>query len=259
MDIKRYLERIGHDKPVGPNLDTLRDIHRAHMLTVPFENLDIHLGRPIQLEEQALWRKIILQKRGGFCYELNGLFAWLLKQIGFQVRYLNGRVYNNQGNYGREFDHLALMVQIPGETTPWLADVGFGDSFIEPLKFEFNGEQVQGPHAYRLEEFEGGFNLCRKDFDGNWSRQYFFDLQPRNFPSDYEAACHYHQTSPKSSFTRERITSRATPTGRLTLDPHFLTITINGRRKKLRVKNEDEYRALLKTNFGISVDSHISK
>jgi N-hydroxyarylamine O-acetyltransferase len=89
MDIKRYLEHIGHDSPVRPNLETFRDIHRAHMLTVSFENLDIHLGNPIRLTEQALWEKISLQKRGGFCYELNGMLAWLLKQIGFQVRYLN--------------------------------------------------------------------------------------------------------------------------------------------------------------------------
>jgi N-hydroxyarylamine O-acetyltransferase len=140
LDIQWYLNRIGYRKPIKPNLETLSGVHRTHMLTVPFENLDIHLGKPIRLTEQALWEKVVIQKRGGFCYELNGLFAWLLKQIGFHVTYLNGYVYSEQGDYGREFDHLALMVQIPGYDTQWLADVGFGDSFVEPLKIVLNGE-----------------------------------------------------------------------------------------------------------------------
>jgi N-hydroxyarylamine O-acetyltransferase len=151
------------------------------------------------------------------------------------------------------------MVRIPGQTTHWLADVGFGDSFIEPLKIEFDSEQPQGLHAYRLDKVEGGVDLCSRDFDGNWYRQYFFDLKPRNFPSDYEAACHYHQTSPNSSFTRKRIVSRATPTGHVTLETNFLAITKNDQRKVQRVKNEDEYKELLETKFGISVDSHTSK
>lgn len=252
MDIQTCLGRIGYDKPVKSNIETLHGVHLAHMLTIPFENLDIHLGHPIQLNEQALWDKMIVRKRGGFCYELNGLFAWLLKGIGFDVIYLNGRVYNDEGtSYGREFDHLTLMVKIPGEPSTRLADVGFGDSFVKPLKLEFDIEQAQGLRAFHLEEVDDGINLWRRDFDGVWRRQYLFDLKPRNFPSDYEESCHYHQTSPKSSFTRARVISRATLEGRVTLDDQNLTITTNGQRKKRRVRNDAEYQELLKTCFGI--------
>jgi N-hydroxyarylamine O-acetyltransferase len=251
MDIRTYLERIGYDKSVRPDLDCLFGLHRTHLLTVPFENLDIHSGIPIQLIEKALWDKIVVRRRGGFCYELNGIFAWLLKNVGFEVTYLNGRVYNNEGKRGREFDHLTLLVKIPTEEQYWLADVGFGDSFFEPLRFEYNGEQAQGLRAYKIEPVENGYDLFMRGFDGDWKRQYYFDLQPRRFPADYEEACLYHQTSPKSSFTRERVISLATPDGRISLDIKNLTITTNGRLLKQPLRSKDEFQRLLGTHFDI--------
>lgn len=254
MDIKTYLARIGYDRAVKLDVETLFGLHRTHLLTVPFENLDIHLGKPIQLTEQTLWDKIVLRKRGGFCYELNGMFAWLLRQIGYEVTYLNGRVYNGEGKRGREFDHLTLLVRIPNEEPHWLADVGFGDSFFEPLRFEYNGRQTQGSCTYRLEAVEDGIDLWRQDYDGNWAPQYFFDLEPRSFPSDYEASCHYHQTSPKSSFTRERVISLATPDGRISLDANNLTLTTNGKRVKRQLNGEAEFKELLLRYFGIELN-----
>ncbi|MGD8405390.1 MAG: arylamine N-acetyltransferase [Anaerolineales bacterium] len=253
VDIRNYLNRIGFDGPVRLDVETLFGLHRTHLLTVPFENLDIHLEKPIELDEQALWRKIVLQGRGGFCYELNGMFAWLLRQIGFDVNYLNGRVYNHAGKRGREFDHLTLRVNIPGEAFSWLADVGFGDSFFEPLMFDFIGEQVQGSRAYRLENVKDGIDLLRREHNGNWSPQYFFDLQARTFPGDYQASCNYHQTSPKSSFTRERVVSLATPDGRITLDSNNLTLTTNGKRIKRPLNGEQEFREFLKYYFEIEL------
>ena len=200
-----------------------------------------------------LWDKIILRRRGGFCYELNGAFAWLLKQIGFDVKYLNGRVYNNEGTRGREFDHLTLLVSIPSHEANWLADVGFGDSFFEPLNVEYHGEQPQGSRAYRLETIDGGIDLWRRDYDGEWNRQYFFDLQSRSFPEDYEESCNYHQTSSQSSFTRERVISLATPDGRISLDTKSLTITTNGKRVKRPLTGNAEFQELLIRYFGIEV------
>jgi N-hydroxyarylamine O-acetyltransferase len=253
MNIRTYLERIGYDKAVRLDIESLFGLHRTHLLTVPFENLDIHAGKPIQLTERALWNKIIIRQRGGFCYELNGMFAWLLKQIGFEVTYLNGRVYNAEGKRGLEFDHLTLLVRLPTDDQYWLADVGFGDSFFEPLRFGVDGEQVQGLRAYRLEQVAAGYDLLKRDFDGNWSRQYFFDLQPCVFPSDYESACLYHQISPQSSFTQRRVISLATPGGRLTLDSQNLSITTNGKRIKRKLKNEADFQEMLRTYFGIEL------
>jgi N-hydroxyarylamine O-acetyltransferase len=221
------------------------------MLHVPFENLDIALKRPILLNEEALWNKIILQGRGGFCYELNGLFARLLQEIGFDVTYLNARVYNREGELGIDFDHLALLVHIPGQPGRWLADVGFGDSFNEPLSFEGPELQEQGRRAYRLEAMQGGHATWQRNYGGSWERHYFFDHQSRRFPEEYESACTYHQTSPQSSFTRGSIISRATPQGRVSLEDGWLIITKNGLRTERAVTSRDQYNALLEQYFRI--------
>jgi len=252
MDIQTYLTRIQYLKPVRPDAQTLQGLHLAHMQNVAFENLDIGLKRPILLTEEALWSKIILQKRGGFCYELNGLFAWLLKEIGFDVSYLNARVFNREGELGIDFDHLALLVSEPNETTHWLADVGFGDSFNLPLRFEESEEQVQGLRSYRLEQAGDGYITWQKNYDGSWERQYFFDLEPRQFPIDYEPACFYHQTSPESSFTRGGVISRATPDGRVSLEDERLILTKN-RERTVRPINKHEYQKLLKEYFGVDL------
>ncbi len=251
MDISAYLARIDYAKPVKPDAQTLRGLQLAHMLHVPFENLDIGLKRLIQLSEEALWNKIVIQKRGGFCYELNGLFARLLNEIGFDVTYLNARVYDRRGELGIDYDHLALLVKIPGQSARWLADVGFGDSFYEPLNFEERGEQVQGLRAYRLEQISNGYITWQKNYDGSWERLYFFDLSPQKFPDDYEAACLYHQTSPESSFTRSSIVSRATHDGRVSLEDGRLILTKNGQRSEHPIAHTEEYHALLKEYFGV--------
>lgn len=253
MDISLYLARIRYFQPIKPDAQTLRGLQLAHMLNVPFENLDIALKRPIQLSEEALWNKIVVQKRGGFCYELNGLFAGLLKEIGFSVTYLNARVFNREGKPGIDFDHLALLVQPPDQPGRWLVDVGFGDSFNEPLRFEKPEKQIQGLRSFRLEQASDGCVVWRKNYDGTWERQYFFDLRPRNFPVDYEAACLYHQTSPRSSFTRGSVISRATPDGRVTLEERRLITTRKGQRSERPVEGKAEYRALLKQYFDVTL------
>ena len=253
METHLYLARIGYAKAIRPDVQTLRGLHVAHMRNVPFENLNIRLKRPIHLSKEALWEKIVLQKRGGFCYELNGLFGWLLEQLGFEVTYLNARVYNRQGQLGIDFDHLALLVRIPNQPGRWLADVGFGDSFNEPLSFEEAGEQVQGLRSYRLEELPNGFVTWQKNYDGTWERHYFFDLQAHKFPEEYEVGCLYHQTSPQSSFTRGSIISRATPEGRVSLEDGRLILTKNGQRTERKIEKKEEYDRLLKEHFDVTL------
>jgi len=253
MNVSDYLERIHYTQPIKPDAETLRKLQLAHMQNVPFENLDIGLHRLIKIDEESMWEKIINQKRGGFCYELNGLFAWLLKQVGFDVNHLNARVYNNRGKLGIDFDHLALLVWIPGEKGRWLADVGFGDSFEEPLRMEERGEQVQELRSYWLEKLSGGYIVWQRNYDGSWERQYFFDLKPHQFPEEYQSACLYHQTSPNSSFTHGSIISRATPNGRVSLEDGWLILTTNGIREKRPLANQEEYQILLKEYFGVEL------
>src|SRR3989440_10034587 len=139
MDIQAYLQRIDYTGPLVPSAKTLRLLQVAHLRTVPFENLSIHSGEPIVLDDDALFEKIVSRRRGGFCYELNGLFAALLRALGFDVVLLSAGVAHAGGGFGPEFDHLLLVVDLQEH---WLADVGFGDSFLEPVRL-VTGEQVQ--------------------------------------------------------------------------------------------------------------------
>src|SRR5216684_3858804 len=147
MDTKAYLQRINHTSPLAPGAETLRLLQVAHLQIVPFENLSIHSGEPIVLDDEALFEKIVRRRRGGFCYELNGLFAALLRTLGFDVTMLSARVANAEGIFGPDFDHMTLLVTL---TERWLVDVGFGDSFLEPLKLDEHNDQVQGDRAYRI-------------------------------------------------------------------------------------------------------------
>ena len=251
MNVATYLERIGYHGPLEPTAETLRRLHLAHLYSVPFENLSIHWGEPIQLDDEALFEKIVTRRRGGFCYELNGLFAALLRALGFDVAMLSAGVGRATGDYSPDFDHMALRVNLEDR---WLADVGFGDSFREPLRLDERGEQMEGDLAYRIEETgDGRLVLSRREEGGPWKPQYRFGLEPHVF-ADYAEMCHFHQTSPQSHFTQNRICSLATPDGRVTLSGMKL-ITTRGGEKQERELDEKEYAEALREIFGIGAPS----
>jgi len=253
LDVPAYLGRIGYSGSTEASAETLRAIHRAHLFAVPFENLDIHLERPIMCDEDRFLHKIIHERRGGFCYELNGAFAALLCALGFDVTLLSARVARPDGSDGPEFDHLCLLVRLPNASVQdsWLADVGFGDSFIEPLRFELDLEQSQIGRRYRLRETGKRIHL-EMMADGTWKRQYSCTVQPRQL-SDFAAMCHFHQTSPESHFTRQRICTLARPDGRITLSDLKLIETKSEIRQEHALSGETEWRAQLKERFGIDL------
>ncbi|HYH86647.1 MAG TPA: arylamine N-acetyltransferase, partial [Pyrinomonadaceae bacterium] len=213
MNVESYLERINYQGSLEPTAETLRALQVAHLLAVPFENLSIHAGQPIVLEDDALFGKIVERRRGGFCYEANGLFAALLRALGFDVQMLSAGVADAEGGFGPDFDHMTLMVTLERR---WLADVGFGDSFLEPLLLDERGEQAQGRRAYRIAQDGAHLILMQRDEGDEWKPQYRFTLQPHVY-ADYAEMCRYHQTSPQSHFTKARVCSRATVEGRVTL------------------------------------------
>lgn len=247
LDVRFYFDRIGYSGPSEATAANLRPLHRAHLLAVPFENLDLSLGRKIVLDEDAILKKIVELRRGGFCYELNCAFAALLRALGFQVTLLSARVARSNGGEGPEFDHLTLRVDLE---QPWLADVGFGDSFLEPLRLEAETEQSDPAGTFRLVEEGGRWHMQKRESDGNWRAQYSFSLQPRRF-EEFAGMCHVHQTSPKSSFTQKRICSRATAEGRITLSEMQLIVTGSGGRQETTVASEEERRRVLQREFGI--------
>jgi N-hydroxyarylamine O-acetyltransferase len=254
LDVKAYLERIDYGGPLAPTAETLRGLHVAHLLTVPFENLSIHAGEPIVLEDEALFEKIVVRRRGGFCYEANGLFAALLRALGFRVEMLSAAVARREGGFGPEFDHMALLVTLEER---WLADVGFGDSFAEPLLVDERGEQRQGRHAYRVTpDGDERFVVSRRDGgEGEWKPQYRFALRPHAY-EDFEDRCRFQQTSPQSHFTKARLCSLATAGGRLTLSGmRFIETGADGARRERAVADEDEFAALLGEHFRIRMTS----
>jgi N-hydroxyarylamine O-acetyltransferase len=248
MDIAAYLQRINYTGPLVPSAETLRLLQVAHLRTVPFENLSIHSGEPIVLDDEALFEKIIHRRRGGFCYELNGLFAALLRALGFDVAMLSARVANAEGIFGPDFDHMTLLVTLAER---WLVDVGFGDSFLEPLKLDEESAQIQGHHAYRVVRKGEHLALMQRSDDDRWTKQYRFTLQPYQY-SDYAEMCRYHQTSPQSHFTRARICSRATSDGRISLsEMRFITTTADGKRQEQILTNQEDYATILRDQFDV--------
>lgn len=250
MDVSGYLNRINYRSSPGVSEQTLRELHKAHLLAIPFENLDNHLGRRIVLDQEKVIRKLVEERRGGICYELNGAFCALLRALGFQVSMLSAGVARDEGGFDPPFDHMALLVQLEQR---WLADVGFGDSFREPLLLDERGEQMQGNDSFQLVEADEHLVLQRLE-SGSWKPQYRFTLQPHQY-SDFSEMCLYHQTSPQSIFTQRRTCSRATPSGRITVTEKRLIITEGGNKRERELVTHQEWLAALREHFGIVFDS----
>jgi N-hydroxyarylamine O-acetyltransferase len=232
--VARYLDRL------GVTARGLAELHLAHLLAVPFENLSIHSNERIHLDIDWLFDKLVTRRRGGFCYELNGLFAELLRALGHRVDLLAARVVRPDGTLGIPFDHMCLRVD-----DVWLADVGFGDNFIAPLRLDTPGPQHDGRRSFRIVE-DGGARFV----EDSGKMVYAFDLAPHAL-ADFAPGCEHHQTSPDSHFTRRRVVSRLLPSGRITLrDDRLITTDLDGAKTETAVG--DDWRRLLAEHFGIA-------
>ena len=247
MNVPAYLQRIGYNGPTHPTCEILFALHRAHMMSVPFENLDIARHRKIVCDAASFVCKIVEERRGGFCYELNGAFAALLRELGFKVTLLSARVSRSDGSVSPEFDHLALLVNLD---EPYLADVGFGDSFNEPLRLQPDLEQLQDGRRFRITQRANDFEMAMANPGEEYRAQYRFSLIPRQL-SEFALMCHFHQTSPESHFTQNRICSMATSDGRVTLSGMKLITRNNWQKAEETLQSDDQWRSALKQHFGI--------
>lgn len=259
MDVDRYLARIGIARPAGPSLEALADLQLAHLLAVPFENLDIIAGVPISLELAAIFDKTVVRRRGGFCYELNGLFATLLAEIGYRVTLLSARtVDGDDGTLGPEYDHLVLRVDLD---EPWLIDVGFGDSIRVPMPLRPGIVDDPLGRRYRLrvegDDWTMGELLADTERpepaeapptgDG-WRDTFRFTLAPRSL-AEFHATCRWQETE-SPWFTGHRICSLATSDGRISLVDDRLIVTTDGTRTEHQV-HEIDVPAILRDRFGV--------
>lgn len=269
-----YLERLGIGDRPEPSAEWLEQLHVAHLLAVPFENLDLHVGGPIRLTVDGLHDKLVRRGRGGFCYELNGLFASLLATVGFDVTLVSSRVWTGDG-YSPAFDHLALLVDL--ERT-WLADVGFGDAFLHPrplgATWSEPGRRLRTTATDRGWWLEAAGSDDEEDSDtedgdasdeGNdergdeqsgrgWTPVYLADPTPRSL-DEFQPRCRWHETSPDSHFQRRRLVSRATPRGRVTVTDSRLIVTEDGERREEELADRRARQRALRIHFGSAVGS----
>ncbi|MFF8974025.1 arylamine N-acetyltransferase [Streptomyces sp. NPDC014995] len=273
--LEAYLHRLGVAYPAWPTVDVLRELHLRHLQTVPFENLSIHLGEEMVLEEKRLVEKVVRARRGGFCYELNGAFGALLRALGFDVTLLAARVYGKEGRLGIPYDHLALLVRTV-DAGEWLADVGFGAHSHYPLRWEDRGEQRDPGGLFRIVEagpdaagVKGGVGRLVGTDQGaqavvgpadmdvlrNDTREYRLEVRPRVL-GDFLAGAWWHRTSPESHFSRSLVCSRVTEDGgRITLSGRRLKVTAaDGVSEERDLAGDEEVLAVYRERFGIGLE-----
>ena len=254
MDVNKYLARINYLESQEPELNTLKSLQRHHLLHIPFENLDIHRNVEIRLELDRIYDKIVNQNRGGFCYELNGLFCELLIQLGFQVDRISARVFTDEKGYGPEMDHLALIVHLP--EGDYLVDVGFGEFVLEPLKFELNIIQHDSRGSFTIDNWEGYYRVKKIEL-GEQKYQYIFHSTPRKF-EEFAKICHFQQTNPDSHFRVKRAISKPTMDGRITLAGDTLKIKKNMTVTETKIEGDQAFSDALLKYFGFSIDDFVS-
>lgn len=249
FDADAYLARVGLDRPPGVDEEGLRLLHHAQFHAIPFENLDIQLGRGIDLDPDRLFDKLVHRRRGGYCFELNGLLLRALRHFGFEARPLLARVHLGPTPSGRT--HQITLVELRGRR--WTVDAGFGAGGPRvPLLLE-DGWRHDAPHwSFALEERPPWGTLLRSRGDGEWKDSYSFDLA-HVCPADIEVGNHFTSTSPHTHFTRNRVVSRPTADGRLSLLDFVVTEVAGDVTTKAGVEPGEPYLELLRDRFGLEL------
>ncbi|MFC3884455.1 arylamine N-acetyltransferase [Bacillus songklensis] len=246
MSKEVYLARFHAEKRNDVTLDYLRYLQEQHMLQIPFENLDVMYKTPIVLDMTRFYEKIAERHRGGFCYELNSLFCWLLTELGFKAHLIAGTVQKEDGSWALKESHATTLVHLD---QPYLTDVGFGDSVRKPIPL--TGETVEDVSGvYRVHQLDDITYDLQKHENG-WKTKYRFTIEEKLL-EQFAPMCEFNQISPHSPFTKTNLTTIATKTGRITLSGVTLTIT-NGEKKEKQEVSEKDIPALLQTHFHISL------
>lgn len=243
--VEAYLARISHPAVRAADRESLASVQDAHVRSVPFENLDIHLGVPLTLDVHGLFDKVVVRRRGGFCFELNGLFHALLASLGYDAWLVEARQLEGGGSLGPRYDHARILTVVGGETL--LSDVGNGASPRGPIRL-VEEDQTIGHQRYRVRR-HGDQLISDRFTDGEWQSGWTFDTQPREL-TDLAERCHYHQHAPESHFTQKPLCSLVTEDGHVTLSDRTLIVTKDDERSESSV--EDPL-AVLRERFAIAI------
>lgn len=244
MDIDQYLHRIGYRGDRTPTAETLRNLQITHLRAVPYENLEILAGREPSLEISEIFKKIVVARRGGWCYELNVLFANLLRALGFRLDMLSARI-DWDGTLGPDGDHMILLVHLE---EPWIADVGNARWSLEPLALDPAKSHREGERVYRFAVDGTTHTLMLADQGGPEQRQYVFELSPRR-EQDFSTVSRLKATSPQSRFTQGRLCSLRTKTGQITLSGTRIITVTHGERRERPLRDEQEGDEILCEQF----------
>lgn len=252
-----YLRRIGFEGTARPDVGTLDAMHWAHLQHVPFEALDIRpLKRTIRLDTPALVSKIVSHRRGGFCYELNGLLAEALEEIGFGVDRASAQFVREAGELSPPFDHLVLLVHVPGEEFRRLVDVGGASGSPArslPLVPGFEASHAETRTDYRMTRLDHAWQMERRPWGEAWIPEYRFTQQPYRL-QDFSSRCRYQETDPDSHFVKGLLCTRNIPGGRITISGERLIVTTEGARHERSIDGDHDLRSALREHFGIDLE-----
>lgn len=248
--LQPYLEKLGLRKEL-PSLNYLRQLHRAHLLHIPVENLDIHFRKKITPDIRSVYKKIIPNRRGGIANESNLLFYHLLTHLGYDCMPISAHMFQpDTDSYGPEYDHMALLVRIQHDI--YLCDVGLGEEgIIYPKKLEEGALQMDHNRYFRLETDPDGIYYLRRTNDTlNFQTVYRFEVKARE-PIEFLDRLNYHQSDPQSRFTGHKFVTCLTPDGRTTLTDRELMIAEKGEVRRWPVLNDDDFYTKMEECFGI--------
>jgi len=244
--VRAYLSRIGYNGPVGPSIENLRALQRAHVFSVPYETLDIHLGKHIPVDVAHAYDKVVDRHRGGYCYELNPLFHALLSTLGYDTKIVSARVLLR--DEGHPFDHIVIVIRLDGD---WLVDVGYGRQ-PPPMHIASGVEFSNENGTFKLQYIDGEYIVMGSTDNGNYEKSYGFTLVPRNL-REFEERSRWVQTSPNSIFTKAPICSLPTGMdGRATISGLNFIRSKKGEVDSRKVTVEERY-AILRNIFGIDL------
>lgn len=249
-DLAGYFRRVGYNGQPSPDLATLQALHHLHVAAIPFENLDVLLGRPIEIELPAIERKLIRDRRGGYCFEHNTLFAAVLRALGFAVTPLLARVrWQAPADYRTPLTHMILRVECAGR--PWLVDVGFGGvGSTAPLALDSPEEQPT-PHEPRRLLSRGGKVVHQIPGPDGWADVYEFTLE-EPAPFDFEMGNWFSCTHPKAHFRSRLVVTRAGPGCRYgVLNREFTIRRTDGTTEKREIPSADALLTLLADRFDL--------
>ena len=242
--LKKYLERIGIEGELHLDLETLKKLQKQHLINIPFENLDIIENKELKLDRDSLFTKIAEGKRGGICYELNGLFLMLLKEVGYDVKYILGRIREE----GTDLDHVLLLVNIDDEK--YIVDVGFKDNYLYPIKMVPNLIQENYRNKYKINKIDDDRYQLIKIVGVEETILYTFKTEEKRL-SDFELRCKYFETTPNTYFTNNPFSAIEREDGKIFITDKKLTITKDDKIETKEIKSKDEFYFYLNELFKI--------